>query len=298
MLGIADSNGFKGQPGWYFDNQGGFDVSYRAGKGFAYSTASDNAYLTQSEASELAEALWFTKTGSGRLVLDHATTFSGPTTVVGGTIAIANPAGLSQSSVAVLETATLRVLGTTSATVAGLSLSGDGILDVTSGAMTVATGLSPERAKAELLKGRGDGSWNGASGITSTFAAAEIQNGIVRSVGWKENTDGSVTIAYAAPGDTDLSGDVNVFDLVGINGSGSYGKGTPSVWSQGDFDYNGVTNIFDMVLTNGAGVYGRGSYLPAAPASASVNAVPEPSACFLALFGLAGGYWSMRRRGA
>ena len=105
-----------------------------------------------------------------------------------------------------------------------------------------------------------------------------------------------MTVAYSAPGDTDLSGDVNIFDLVSINGSGSYGTGTPSVWSQGDFDYNGVTNIFDMVLTIGANVYRRGSYLPAVTSAVSVNAVPEPSVCLLAFAGLAGGYCALRRR--
>jgi len=215
----------------------------------------------------------------------------------GGAI-LSDSLALSRSQVLVRDGGVLSLSPGVAATFETLSVAAGGLVDVGKGAITVASGLTPGQAQSDLQRSRGDGTWTGTSGITSTAAAADLQAGIVRSVGWKENSDGSVTVAYAAPGDTDLSGDVNVFDLVGINGSGSYGKGTPSVWSQGDFDYNGVTNIFDMVLTNGAGVYGRGSYLPAAPAPASVNAVPAPSACCLALFGLAGGYYSMRRRGA
>ena len=85
----------------------------------------------------------------------------------------------------------------------------------------------------------------------------------------------------------DLSGQVNVFDLVGINSSGRYGTGAGSEWSQGDFNYDGVTNVFDLVGVNTAGAYGRGDYFPAPPLTAgSMVAVPEPGAAASAVFGI------------
>ena len=82
-------------------------------------------------------------------------------------------------------------------------------------------------------------------------------------------------MSFAAPGDTDLSGAVNVFDLVNINSSGKYGNASASNWADGDMNYDGVTNVFDLVAVNGGGAYNQGNYLPAPPpASGSVAAVP------------------------
>jgi hypothetical protein len=104
-------------------------------------------------------------------------------------------------------------------------------------------------------------------------------------------------VAFAAPGDGDLSGQVNVFDLLEIDSAGKFGNGTPSDWSQGDFNYDGVTNVFDLLAIDTAGAYGQGSYLPTAAVSATVTAVPEPSTYAIALAGLAcGGYLVRRRR--
>lgn len=235
----------------------------------------------------------FRKSGPGTLEMDVQNDFSGWLIVSEGAVLLSNPMATTSARISVSNGASLAISDATSASMAVLKLADSALVDLGTGSLTVATGFAAETAKAELLKGRGDSSWNSTSGITSTVAAAEIQAGIVRSVGWKSNSDGSLTVAYAAPGDTNLDGEVNVFDLVNVSGSGTYGRGNHSNWSQGDFDYNGVTNIFDMVQTNGAAVYGRGNYLPVA--SPSVNAVPEPSGCVLALAGLAAGAGLWRR---
>ena len=106
--------------------------------------------------------------------------------------------------------------------------------------------------------------------------------------------DGAARVSLAAAGDVDLSGAVNVFDLVSINSSGRYGTGTASVWSQGDFNYDGVTNVFDLVAVNTAGAYGQGNYFPASPTTAglgSVATVPEPGS--ITLFAMAAAAMSL-----
>jgi hypothetical protein len=147
-------------------------------------------------------------------------------------------------------------------------------------------------ADAVLEAGRNGGGWDGERGIVSATAAAESADGLVRGVGWKENPDGSITVAYAAPGDVNLDGEVDIFDMVDVTSSGAYGVGTASVWSQGDFDYNGVTNIFDLVLVSGAGMYGAGNYLPEPALALNAAAVPEPS---LEMLVLAAAGWLARR---
>ncbi len=171
---------------------------------------------------------------------------------------------------------------------------GGGLLDLGAGQMTIAPGGSTNASlRTDLVAGRNGGAWNGTTGITSSAAAA---SGGTRAVGYVVAADGSARVSFAAPGDVDLSGAVNVFDLVSINSSGRYGTGATSNWSQGDFNYDRVTNVFDLVSVNTAGAYGQGNYFPAAPASAGVAAVvPEPSVAALAAAGVALGWLVVRR---
>ncbi len=156
---------------------------------------------------------------------------------------------------------------------------GGGRLDLGAGQVTVAAGgITAAALRADLLAGRAGGAWNGSTGIMSSTAAA---SGGTRTVGYVVAGTGVATVSYAAAGDTNLNGQVDVFDLVTVNSGGKYGTGSAAVWSQGDFNYDGVTNVFDLVAINGAGSYGRGNYFPASPtvagASAAPTAVPEPA---------------------
>ncbi len=171
--------------------------------------------------------------------------------------------------------------------VGGLSVaeeSGGGRLDLGAGQVAIAAGgISTADLLADLVAGRNGGGWDGQAGIMSTAAAG---SGGTRAVGYLIGGDGSATISFAAPGDTDLSGQVNIIDLVGIDAAGKFGNGQASDWSQGDFNYDGVTNILDLVAIDTAGAFGRGDYFPATPSGGSITAVPEPASWVATVAGL------------
>jgi hypothetical protein len=142
-----------------------------------------------------------------------------------------------------------------------------------------AGGITSAAIEAKLAAGLGDGSWSGTSGIRSSSAGAE------RTVGWIVDDGGAATIAFAAPGDTNLDGIVDILDALNIMASDKFGRETPSVWSEGNFNYDGIVDILDVVLFLSAGLYDESPYLPAAgslpmlsEAGSAVVAVPEPSA--------------------
>jgi hypothetical protein len=185
--------------------------------------------------------------------------------------------------------------------VSGLAVAsgpGGGLIDLGAGRLAIApAGAEPSALRAAIIAGRNEGGWDGVTGITSATAAS---SGGTRAIGYLEDTDGSARVSFAAAGDVDLSGQVNVFDLVSINSAGKYGTGVAAVWSQGDFNYDGVTNVFDLVGINTAAVYGQGNYLPSAPTATGllgdVAAVPEPTGVVLMASAALAGLAQRRRR--
>ena len=243
------------------------------------------------------------KIGAGTLTLTAPGSFNGTTQVSAGMLAVADATALGTSALMVtggtLSLPEDRRLIVATPSLEVVTANGGGLLNLGGGQVSIAAGgITAADLRADIIAGRNGGSWTGGTGITSGAAAAA---GGTRAVGYVVAGDGAATVSFAAPGDVDLSGTVNVFDLVSINSSGTYGTGGASVWSTGDFNYDGVTNVFDLVNINTAAVYGQGTYFPAAPSPTglgSVAAVPEPGSW--ALFALTGGFAALaiRRRAA
>jgi autotransporter-associated beta strand protein len=218
----------------------------------------------------------FTKFGDQTLTLACSGTLSGPTRVAEGHLRIAAPALLASSSVTVAGGATLAVAPAVQISVRSLAIEATGLLDVTSGGVTIAAGSSTAEFVARLLEGRGDGSWNGTSGITSSAAAADLAASIPRTVGWLDNGGGSLTASYAAAGDTNLDGSVDILDGANFLAGGRFDTGTPASWNEGDFGYDGLVDILDAADFLSTGLFDAGPYGTAA-AVGTITAVPEPA---------------------
>jgi fibronectin-binding autotransporter adhesin len=241
------------------------------------------------------------KAGAGTLVIDQANTLTGSTSVQGGVLRLANAAALSSSRLVVVAGGTAQVAPQMTTSVAGLDLAGNGLVDVTAGAMTITAGMSAGQLVTELLKGRSAGSWTGTNGITSTVAAADVASNIPRTVGWLDNGDGSLKAAYAAPGDTNLDWSIDILDVANVLAAGKFNAGNPATWAQGDFNYDGVVDVLDAADFITTGLFDTGNYNVAAGQSETIAAVPEPSgwAILLGVLAAAGSrmaFTSSRRR--
>jgi fibronectin-binding autotransporter adhesin len=282
---------------------GGGTLVLAAANGYSGATRIDTGTLEVAHANSLGSSDVTVASGA-TLAVATGTTMKAPSvTLEGGTLAgsvavnaatgvrrlVINSGSLSASTAVVVGPGglvDLPVADRVTVGVASLAVdqsTGGGRVDLGAGELAVAAGgITAVDLRADILAGRNGGAWNGATGITSSAAAA---SGGSRAVGYVVAGDGSARVSFAAPGDTGLNGTVDVFDLVSVNSAGRYGTGTAAVWSQGDFNYDGVTNVFDLVSINTAGAYGQGNYFPAAASAGSLGsptAVPEPGTLGLA----------------
>ena len=234
------------------------------------------------------------KSGAGRLVLSGSTGLVATTGVRQGTLVLAHPAALHRSSVTVLAGGTLTLTPRLATTVGGLAPNAGGLTDVGTGMLTVAGGLAASDLVTAIAAGRADGSWTGTAGITSTAAAAQAAT---RGVGWLANGDGSLIVAYAAPGDTNLDWSIDILDAANVFSAGLFDTALPATWEEGDSTYDGIVDILDVSELLATGLFDAGGYNDAPAGMAGIAAVPEPVTGPLAVVAIAlASYRSARRR--
>jgi autotransporter-associated beta strand protein len=248
---------------------------------------------TQSQAGYIAIPLVpsLTKTGSGCLVLNAANTLTGPTTIQQGTVQLTHASALAASTISPLAGGVLSLTPNLQATVGGLNPNAGGLVDVGRGMVTVANGLTPTALVTALQSGRAGGSWTGSSGITSSAAASALASTTLRSVGWLDNGNGSVTFAYAAPGDSNLDWTVDILDASNFLSFGKFDAGLAATWIEGDYNYDNSVDILDAADFFATGLYDAGPYNSA---SGAIAAVPEPSV--LGLVGVGAGVVGLMAR--
>jgi len=143
-----------------------------------------------------------------------------------------------------------------------LDLAAGAVLDLGEATLTIGPGGADEATIRQwIIAGRGNGAFNGTSGIRSSAAAAATGS---RTVGYAVRPDGSATVMFTAVGDLNLDRKVDVFDLLAMDSGGRFGSPQAAGWSQGDLNYDGRTNVFDLLGIDTAGSFNAGSIVPAA----------------------------------
>ncbi len=204
------------------------------------------------------------KQSDGTMLLSAQSTRNGGTVAMAGELVIRHRDALGNGSLEIQPGAkvTLQV-GYDTVAVTGLILADTAKLELGTCRLSIsATGFTESDIRAKLITGRDGGMWNGASGITSSFAGGD------RAIGYRL-VDGVMEVAYAAPGDSNLDGVFDILDLSEILGGGKFNTGEFANWQQGDTNYDGMFDILDISDILSTGLFNEGSYLTQASASSA-----------------------------
>ena len=221
------------------------------------------------------------KTGTGTLVIDRANTFTGTTHVQAGTVHLVHATGLAGSTLAPQAGGMVALSPALVASVAGVDIDSGGVVDIGTGRLSVRTGLSGQDAVAAIRSGENHGSSAGKTAIVSSQAESDATRGIPRTVGWLENSDGSIAFAYAAPGDSNIDACVDILDAANFMTGGRFDTGAVAAWEHGDFTHDGIVDILDAAGFFSTSLFDAGPYSSGPSDDSRVAAVPEPSELLL-----------------
>jgi hypothetical protein len=250
-----------------------------------------------------------------------ATTLTGTFTQTGGASTFASLMG--DGSVRVQGGALTLAAGATANVVGSLSVSGTGKVDLTTAKLVINySGATPSNALRLALLSGSAGGWTGATGITSSDAAAHAAQNY--AIGYAEaskvlgaaggtwngaSVDGTaLLIKETYFGDANLDGRVNADDLALLDrGFAKHLSAGSARWTDGDFNYDGsVTSADYMLADTSYALHGgvlsaeflatRDAQFGGAYVSGLLAAVPEPTSLGLVGVAAAGMLGGRRRR--
>jgi hypothetical protein len=71
--------------------------------------------------------------------------------------------------------------------------------------------------------------------------------------------DEGTTIGWAAAGDTNIDGFVDVLDMANVLAGGRFNSIEPAVWADGDFNYDGTVDVADIADMVSSEFFGSGA---------------------------------------
>ena len=208
----------------------------------------------------LTGAVRLVKRGGGAMALPSASRFAGGTAVEAGELVMERAGGLGTGGLHVNAAGRVKLdAGTTLSNVASLAVASGGRIDVGASGLRVASGGYDLATVRSLLATGQAAGWSGPAGIVSREAAVTAG----RAVGFEVAADGSLTLAFAAHGDTNTDGFIDILDSASILSSTTFDSGQSATWAEGDFNYDNVVDILDIADMMVTGLYDEPSYLPA-----------------------------------
>jgi fibronectin-binding autotransporter adhesin len=289
---------------------------YGAGNGVVTGTIANGVPLN---------GISITKEGAGSWTFAAADTYTGATTIEGGTLVFAAPGALpaftglsiAAGATAVAATHPTKTAGAaknnlfvSSLTIAGSTGAWTGKLDLVNNDLVVQNGNLAQITN-QVAQGFAGGFWDGTGGIISTSASEDsthlttlgvIQNSVNGAMLYSSSNpfDGAnasaatdILIKSTYYGDTNLDGEVDGSDYSRIDNAYLADQTNPTAytgWGNGDFNYDGIINGSDYTLIDNA-FNTQGADIASALAIPTVqindtSQVPEPT--MLTLIGMAG----------
>ena len=215
---------------------------------------------TVTDAVTRSGPLRLVKRGAGRLVIERPNTFTGGVVIEAGEVVLRSADGLGTGGVEIRGGGRLTIApGIGRVAVASLVASEAARIDVGTGGLVIAPGGTTAATIRRLLTlGRGQGNW---ATTTSGIGSSSAPVGAGRGVGWLVEADGTILVSFAAPGDINLDGFVDIADLAGLLAADLFDTGSSADWSAGDFNGDGVVDPLDLGDLLATELFDRGRYL-------------------------------------
>jgi autotransporter-associated beta strand protein len=204
------------------------------------------------------------KRGDGVLVLNGSNTHSGGTIVEAGELVIRDVAALGSGRLEVWAGARVTLnVGFGEVVLSALMMDPLGRIEFGTGRLSIAAaGIAEVAVRQMLILGRNDGAWDGMAGFSSRAAGP----GRGRALGYVA-TAYAITIAYAAAGDGNLDGIVDLLDVSGMTAGLDSIEPSGAAWYSGDYNYDALVDDLDRCDFLATGLFDQGSYLTASEAA-------------------------------
>ena len=248
------------------------------------------AAQTQTYSVARSAAVKVIKRGLGTLILDQGSSHSGGDVIEAGELIVRHASGLGTGVVEVKAGAKVMLdVHDATAFIGGLTMAAGGLIDFGFGRITIPSGEYSLPTMLDLLRSGCDDSWAGATGLATRNAESVAGGGL----GYVVNDDGSLICGFAASGDTNLDGMVDVLDVSSMLTSGKFNTSDSAAWSEGDFNYDRIIDILDISEMLGASLFNLGPYnlapLPQSQPQETTSALSPSEAAFMAFDAGSGG---------